>query len=79
VTWNYRILKDDAGCFRLAEVYYGSDGKLEAWCAADLEHLESLDELETSYRQMSEAFKQPVLEISKLVWRGRSNTDREQH
>lgn len=65
MSWNYRIVKKD-NLFHITEVYYDSNGNIEAWVdPGDMNVLsgwEDLADLEGTAKYALEAFQRPVLE-----------------
>jgi len=67
MSWNHRVLwvEDDSGggIYRIHEVYYAEDGRIEGWTAGPVEPLgESLSELREEIRYFLTALRRPVLE-----------------
>ena len=61
MNWNYRVFEKD-GIYTIRETIY-RENKIVAWTEDAIEPLgESLEELKEHYKQMAEAFEQPVLE-----------------
>jgi len=65
--WNHRVLwipdESGGGVYRVHEVYYDDDGRIEGWTAGPVEPLgESLSELREEIRYFLTALRSPVLE-----------------
>jgi len=65
--WNHRVLwvadESGGGAYRVHEVYYDDDGRIEGWTAGPVEPLgESLSELREEIRYFLTALRRPVLE-----------------
>lgn len=65
--WNHRVLwvgdESGDGIYRIHEVYYADDGRIEGWTAGPVEPLgESLSELREEIRYFLTALRRPVLE-----------------
>lgn len=67
--WNYRVLRTrddqtDTDSYEIHEVYYGDDGRIQAWTANPVgPYGISLEELRTDIEYVMEATRKPVLKV----------------
>ncbi len=64
MSWDYRVVKDKDGMYRIAEVYYSEGRKPYAWSDWDFSPLtlhESRDRLKEETQLVAQAFGSPVL------------------
>lgn len=67
MTWNYRVVKETDGTYRIREVYYDDDGSIKAWTAEDASPLgETEDEIRADVERISQALSRPVLNVEDL-------------
>ncbi len=66
MAWNYRILKDSHGAYRLVELYQNDDGAISGWCEVDSERGETIEELKNDLQHRLEAFDAPILSYEDL-------------
>ncbi len=66
-SWNYRIIKiigSGEPIYRIHEVYYDNNGKIEGWTKEPvLPYGENVDELREDIYYFLQAFRQPILEL----------------
>jgi hypothetical protein len=70
MSWNYRVLKepiDGIVTFRIIEVYYDEDGRVEAWSnnTANILVWADYNDLKGTVEYLSGAFQKPVLIVTK--------------
>lgn len=60
--WNYRIIEDEYEGLSIHEVYYDSDGVVTDWSESSVSPFgETMQELNTDFNMMQDAFYEPVL------------------
>lgn len=59
-TWNYRIMVDEEGTFKICEVFY-DNGEISGYSDTDGPLGENLEEIQSDFNMMRHAFDKPVL------------------
>lgn len=61
--WNYRVIKDLDGNFKIVEVHY-ENGKIKGWADSSEDVLiwDNYEDLKGTYDLVKHAFEKPVLE-----------------
>lgn len=71
MSWNYRIIRRTIGeteSFEVHEVFYRSDGTVEAWTENPIIPTgETLEELKQDFSRQLLAFESPVLDHDRLM------------
>lgn len=67
MSWNYRVIRSNAGELSIHEVYYDETGGIKYWSSyPDAVAGENISELATEIDHMRDALNRPILNLSDL-------------